>query len=86
MIETIECAYNDINDKKSQDKILGNLFNEKRKKKYKKIILKGNEMNQKVIDKYKEKIKELVDEFIDVSDEEEEGRKYEFNEKDHGGK
>jgi hypothetical protein len=85
-IEIIECGYNEIEDKKCQDKILSNLFNEKRKKKYKKISLKGNEMNTKVIEKYKEKIKELVDEFIDVSDEEEEGRHHKFDEILHGGK
>jgi len=85
-IETIECAYNDIEDKKAQDIILGNLFNEKRKKKYKKISLKGNEMNENVIKKYKTKITELVNEFIEVSDEEEEGRNFAYDEKLHGGK
>ena len=84
-IETIECDYNDIEEKQTQDKILSNLFDDVGKKKYKKISLKGNEMNKKVILKYKTKIAELVDEFIDVSDEEEEGQKLPFDEKLHGG-
>jgi len=85
-LKVIECAYNEVEKPKSQEKIFECLLGNKEKlKELKKVNLKGNEIDKEVLNKYSKKLNEYIEEFEAYSDEELEAELYPENEEDEHG-